>query len=511
MLEWSYDLLSAPERVLLHRLSVFAGGWTLAAAEAICSDFGLGNDLPAIRNPKTEIENEPVLDLLTRLVDKSLVVYEQRHHAGRYRLLETIRQFARERPEGSGESEAVRRRHAKYYMGLAEAAEPHLIGQGQQVWLERLEQERDNLPAALGWAVAVAASEPASDAGALGLRLAAAVFRFWHVRSAYVEGRDWLARLLGLLDEETPRRAAVPLVVRARALCAAGSLAFPQGDGQAAKRLLQESLSLARELGDRPLIAQALNGLGNACHQLGEFELAQHHFEDGLAVCQELGDRCRIAVLYNNLGMLARQQGKYERARPLVEESLRIAREAGEIQSTSQTLFQLGILHTIAGDYPKALASFEESMAVARNFADQTSVARAHGGMGTLARYQGDLVTARARYQESFRISQVMGGHEAQHIWLTGLGCVEIMSGETAGPKSEAGNAGFCRGTRLLGAAEARRLQMIWPWDQADYERCVAVARAALGEEAFAAAWAEGRAMSRDEAAAYALAEDGKA
>jgi non-specific serine/threonine protein kinase len=503
MLEWSYDLLSEPERILLHRLSVFAGGWTLEAAEAVTC-----GEAPIPAQPGTH--DEAVVDLLTKLVDKSLVVYEDRAGEARYRFLETVRQFAGERLEASGEREALRRRHADYYLALAEAAEPHLTGPEQQTWLERLERERDNLRAALGWAAATPVSHPEGDAAEIGLRLAAAVRQFWFVRGDYTEGRGWLARLLGLLGEGEPSRAEVPLAARARALYAAGALAWPQGDGQAARALLQESLSLARELEDRPLIAQALVGLGAACYILGDLEAARSHYEESLAISRELGDQRRIAVLYNNLGKVTSVLGEYQRSRSMLEESLRIARAVGDRQSTGPTLAQLGILQMTAGDYPKALGYCEESLALAKEVGDPRTVATAYGVMGTLARHQQDLVTARARYRESLQISQALGGHEGLYGWLAGLGCVEVMSGEAAGPGSEAGNTDFCRGTRLLGAAEALReatAGVLPAWERADYERCVAAAREALGEAAFAAAWAEGRALSLDEAVAYALEE----
>jgi predicted ATPase/DNA-binding SARP family transcriptional activator len=519
MIEWSYNLLSEPERALLRRLSVFADGWTLEAAEAVCgdfgfwiADFGLPTDPNPIQNPKSAIQNGEVLDLLTRLVDKSLVVYEPRGEEGRYRLLETLRQFAQEHLAASGEEEATRRRHVEYYLALAEAAEPHLKGPDQQAWLGRLEQERDNLRAVLAWAVATASVHPEGEAAAIGLRVAAAVQRFWFIRGDYTEGRGWLATLLGLLGEGAERRAEVSLAVQARALSAAGALAWPQGDGRAAKPLLQESLSLARELGDRALIAQSLLELAGACFHLGEYEVAQAYSEESLAIFRELGDRYAIARLCNNLCVITREQEEFERARALAEESLWIAREAGDLQLTVAPLCNLGMLSMIEGDFPKALAYYKESIDIAQKMEYWRMVATASGWMGALARYQRDLETARARYRESLRIDQALGSSIELQGWLTGLGCVEIMSGETAGLRGEAGHAGFRRGTRLLGAAEVVReatIRAIWVADRPDHERCVAAAREALGEAAFTAAWAEGRAMSLDAAVDYALGEGG--
>jgi predicted ATPase/class 3 adenylate cyclase/DNA-binding SARP family transcriptional activator/Flp pilus assembly protein TadD len=493
---WSYDLLSEDEKLLFRRLAVFVGGWTIEAAEQVCSEAG-----------ETEIE---VVDGLASLVEQSLVGQEEAEGEPRFGMLETIREFGLECLTASEESEAVRRQHAGYYLALAEAAQPHLTGPNLQAWLDRLEQERANLRAVLGWAVTTAASPAGREAAEIGLRLAAALSRFWHIRGDYTEGRGWLATLLGNCRDDGHRRAEVPPAVRARALSAAGSLAWPQGDGQAARSLLQQSLSLARELGDRPLAAHSLMALGLAYHQLGEFELAQRHLEESLVLCQELGDRRRIAMLHNNLGVLAREQGQYERARALLEEALRVAREEGAPQHMVLTVAQLGMLHMVAGDYPTALAYYQESMAAAEKHGDQRSLAIVHGWMGTLARCQRDLETARARYAESIRIQYPLGERTGLQEWITGMGCVEIISSEKTERGGEAAGRRLCRGLRLLGAAEAVRettVRIIWSHDRPEYERCVAVARAALGEEAFAAAWADGRAMSLEEAVAYALKE----
>jgi tetratricopeptide (TPR) repeat protein len=278
--------------------------------------------------------------------------------------------------------------------------------------------------------------------------------------------------------------------------------------------LLHESLSLARELGDRPVIAESLLGLGLACWQQGEFEAAGTQLEESLAISRELGDQYMIAGLCNNLSLVTRERGDYEGMRSLVEESLRIARAVGDRRLTGMPLGGLGILHMLQGDYPKALAYYEESLAVGQEVGDPRAVAATNGLMGVLARYQRDLVTARARYAESLRIAHALGDRMRLQDALTGLGCVEIMSGETSGQTEEAAARWLCRGTRLLGAVEALRAatgRVIWAHDRADYERCVAVARAGLGEAAFAAAWAEGRALSLEAAVAYALAagEDG--
>ena len=222
LIDWSYDLLREPEKLLLQRLSVFAGGWTLAAAEEVCAGEG--------------IEHRDVLDLLTSLADKSLVVPEQEDAQTRYRLLETVRQYARDRLEESGGSAAVRVRHRDYYLALAEEADPKLKGAEQAEWLQRLEEEHENLRAGLEWSLAEAGTGG-------GLRLCGALQRFWWTRGHLSEGRQWCTRVLCKAGAEERTRE------RANVLNAAGVLAYYQGDYPAARALYEESLAIRRELG----------------------------------------------------------------------------------------------------------------------------------------------------------------------------------------------------------------------------------------------------------------------
>jgi predicted ATPase/transcriptional regulator with XRE-family HTH domain len=228
-IDWSYDLLSEPERRLWRRLSVFAGGWTLEAAEAVCAGAGL--------------DAAEVLDRLTSLVDKSLVTVDAMAGEARYRLLETIRQYGREKLERSGEAAVIRRQHLEWHVGLAERAEPELTGPDQAVWLEKLEAEHDNLRAALEWSQVEAQGEQ------IGLRVAAALWRFWLVHGHLREGRRWLEGMLAGSPEAWP-------AVRAKALYGAGALAEDQGDYAAARAFFAESLALRRELLDAGAFAE---------------------------------------------------------------------------------------------------------------------------------------------------------------------------------------------------------------------------------------------------------------
>ena len=253
LIDWSYDLLTGAEKALLCRLSVFVGGWTLSAAEAVCAG--------------EPVKDWEVLDLLTALVDKSLVAAERWGNGTRYRLLETVRQYGGDRLRESGESEAVSGRVAAYFLALAEEAEPQMRGPEQEVWLSRLETEHDNLRASLSWV------EGQGDGGEDGLRLAGALSRFWGIRGHSTEGRQWLRRALartkrGDVEEESAREGAGS-ASRAVALTGAGNLARNQGDYAEAQTLYEEALTLNGQLGDRQGIANTLNNLGNVAQGQG--------------------------------------------------------------------------------------------------------------------------------------------------------------------------------------------------------------------------------------------------
>jgi non-specific serine/threonine protein kinase len=434
---------------------VFAGGWTLEAAEAVCSDSGLAGQSQgqptiqppgpsAIQNPKSKIQNEEVLDLLTSLVDQSLVQYEPQSGQGRYRLLEAVREYAQERLGGADEAAAVRTGHLDFFVRLAERAEPEREGSDQVAWLDRLEREHDNLRAALDWA-------EAQGRGEVGLRLGGALGWFWF-RSYLGEGRERLARLLALRGSEVRTGA------RAKALRAAGMLARLQEDYGAARVLFEESLAIFRELGDKPGIAWMLNSLGSAARQQADHGAARALHEESLAIFRELGDKGGIAWSLGRLAWAAYGQGDHGAARALHEESLAIFRELG----------------------------------------DKTGIAYSLLGLGDLARAQGDCGAARALIQESLAIFRALADKAAIVIDLEGLAAVAAAQAQSE------------RAACLFGAAEALRELLgapLPPADRAEHDRSVAAAGTALGEAAFATAWAEGRAMSWDEAACVALHE----
>jgi non-specific serine/threonine protein kinase len=298
-MDWSYDLLSKAERALLRRLSVFAGGWTLEAAEGVCAGEG--------------IEVEEVLDLLTLLVEKSLVQYEADAGEARYRLLETVRQYGRERLIEAGEAEAVRRRHRGWFLALAEKAEPHLRGTDEAEWGDSLDQELDNLRAALEGSIKAGEVE-------LELRLATALLGFWLWRSLWEEGGQWLEGALARSEPLARNASRAVSKARAVAFWGAARIAWLLGDQAVSRSRAEESVRLCRELGDKHQLANSLCFL---CFQTGDRSVG----EESATLFREVGDQRGLSVLLRFLGNWARKRGEYEQARALYEESLAIARE----------------------------------------------------------------------------------------------------------------------------------------------------------------------------------------
>jgi predicted ATPase/DNA-binding SARP family transcriptional activator len=569
-MDWSYELLSEPERLLLQRLSVFAGTWTLAAAEAICSDFGFGiwdsglaaeaSDPPTcppltlsdpIQNPNAqrapEIQNAEVLDLLAQLVDQSLVIVETTEdgqpvspmvgEAGtRYRLLETVRQYARERlqeaPRGErrGETERVGERHARFYLELAERAAPYLAGPDLVTWLVRLEEERDSLRAALEWSL--------QHAPEVALRLAAALAGFWEERWYMAEGRQWLGAALARAGpaRRSPAGAA--------ALEGACALAILQDDRAAAQALLEEYRTIRQESGDRAGMAASLAHLAHAMLLRVDYPAARALYEESLAIQKERGDPAGIATVLTGLGHLARCEKAYATARSLHEESLAIRREMGDSMGMGRSLSGLGDAARGLGDIAAARRHYEAALEIWRELGDGAGVAGALAEISDLARLQGDYAEARRLREESLALWRAAGARVAVLHSLGALGHLAREQGDyreawdyyaaSLQLRQEAGDRytivqaledfaelaaceqQWWRLARLLGAAQALREAIIKPLrppKRAGYEELLAEARAALPEAAVTAAWEEGWALIQgrgghvEQAIAFALQE----
>jgi tetratricopeptide (TPR) repeat protein len=338
-LDWSFELLSEEEKELFGRLSVFAGGWTLEAAEAV----GVGGD----------IEEGEVLDLLSGLVEKSLVVARGSDQRGvRYRMLEPVRHYAREKLKESGEVEEVRRRHATFFLVLAEAAESRLRGPEDVEWLERLEQEHDNMRAALFWTLERGEVE-------LGLRLAGALWRFWEARGHYSEGSRWL-------EEALAKANGASAAARVKVLEAEGWLVYPSGAVDKAMTAAQEGLKLSKHAGLGGAVeARFLRVLGWMAIIRGEYDRAKGLLEESLILSRKADDRWGIvdALLWlgNSLDFLDR-----ERAKELREEGIGLARESGYVLTLGRLLFSQGYMLILEGDYERGTRLSEEAVELLR-------------------------------------------------------------------------------------------------------------------------------------------------
>jgi predicted ATPase/DNA-binding CsgD family transcriptional regulator len=434
-MDWSHELLSEEERALFRRLSVFAGGFTLEAAEAVCA----GEDL----------ERAEVLGTLSRLVDKSLVAVWERDGETRYRLLETVRQYGREKLDGSGEEAEAGRRHADFFGGFAEEAERELTGPDQARWLTRLETEHDNIRAALSFSLG-----EEGDAGS-GVRLAAAMWAFWFARGYLSEGRRWL-------ESAVSRTGPATTLARAKALNGAGWLAAYQAEYGAAKAHIEEGLTLHRDLGDKEGIASSLVILGSvaAMGQRDDIPVADL-VEEAILLRPDLKDRRTVAQLLVLEGRVALARGDLERSVALWEETLALYREAKDALGIVMCLTTIGLLTLAQGNHERSATLLRESLCLALELDHKTFIQFCIIGLASVAASQTHPV-------------------RAARLWGAAEGMSEIYGAQF----SHAGRAAI------------------------DYEGRLAVARSQLEEAAWAAAWAEGRAMPPEQAVEYALEQE---
>ena len=466
---WSFDLLNEQERRLFMRLSVFTNGCTFEAIEDVCG---------ATENPESD-----VIDDLASLIDKSLLLRkEEAAGEARFTMLETIKEYGAEQLQANGETDALRRIHALYFMTLAEAAEPELTGPEQVAWFRRIEREHDNLRAALRWS---------KESGEIekGLRIAGALWRFWEVRGHMSEGRRWLEDLLKDGDKASKE-------VRAKALSRAGAMERDQGDYTQSIILFEQALALYRELGDKWGIAATLNGIGYTIHEQGDFPRATSIYEESLALFQELGDKRASAYLLNNLGNVAKEQADYEQAARIHEQALPLFRELSDKRALAASLNNLGEIAQHQGDYQRAATFHQESLALKREVGDSRGIAISLDNLGDLARYRDDYAEAARLYHESLILHHKSGDKRGLAHCLEALAEAACAQGDCE------------RATLLFGAAHILREKIGAPLplaDRPDYDRHIAAALAALGQESFNARWEQGSAMPLDETIAYAL------
>jgi predicted ATPase len=549
-IDWSYDLLDAAERTLFRRLSVFAGGCTLPAIEAV------------LLAPPTA---GPALDLVGSLVDQSLLERAPAEDEPRFTMLETVRAYAAERMEESGEGEAVRRRHATFYLDLAREAEPvlHRYGVEQAAWMDRLESEQDNLHAALDWSLAGADVE-------LGLHLALALGRFWEIGLWHDQGRAWLTKAL----TASAACAVAWMPLRAAALNWAGTLAMYSDPG-AAVVLQKQSLALWQEAGDVRGIGYTLCELGIAESMLSDLDTAQARIQAGIAMLRQVEDTLSLAralYWYTNIPL---SQGDYECVRALANESAQLSRQIGALAHTTTVIRVLGRVAEAEGDLEAARSAYEEDLRQARQAKDRLCIEQCLSELGRVAYNQGDCEAAIGYWQEALGLYRSSGNKAAtartvlslsvaarrqddkewaEQLCDEGLALARELTnarllvwalherGQVALAREDRSNAArffaealviskknrdsalaACiaglaeaevdpvRATRLFGAVHALLDAAGADLDRDDraaYDRGLNAVRAALDEATFARAWAEGREMAASEgepAIAYAL------
>lgn len=430
-MEWSYALLNNREQVLLRRLAVFAGGFSLEAAEAI--------------TPGTPLEPEDILDGVSALVDKSLVIMDAPDGEARYRLLETVRQYGVERLREAGELDELRRRHAAFFLSFAEEAAPHLFGgAGDDRWLNRMREESGNLRAAADWTAEEVSRNEAE------LRLTTAVHWFWFARGQFREGRQRLTSAIG-------RSQATSSLIRGRALTALGHLALWQGDLPAIRPSMAESVALLRDTGDVPSLAYALNGLGAAYYFEGNTTRADECLGEAFTLAETLRPTVLHALILYWRGRNAQAAGNFQAAQDWFERALQCGRNLHHPPAIAHPLAMLGRLALARGEYGRAFEFFHEGLGIHHGIEDHWGTA------------QG----------------------------LEGLGGVAILIGR------------YDRGVRLLAAANTLREKLATPLlgdELVEHDRQVTLARQALGKE-YQASWDRGRVLPLAEAVQFALAE----
>lgn len=508
-ISWSYDLLDAGEQRLFRRLSVFVGGATPEAIEALYTTLG---DEPGL-----------VLDGIASLIDKSLLRQtEQEAEEPRFVMLETIREYGREALTVRGEVDATRQAHAVYYLALAEAAEQEWEGPQEAVSFARLEQEHNNLRATMSWLLERGEAEMA-------LRLCAALWWFWEWSDYIYEGWSFLERAL-----EGSEEVAAPL--RAKALWSAGNLASYLGYFERGEVLCQESLALFRAIGDT-------KGMGTAVFQLAwvaelkcDFAAARSRYEESLVLAREVGDKSLVAWALSFLAGIAVQQGEYARARPLLEEGLALFRASGEKTGVAVSILCLAIMLFAQGDLARARAVAEECLALKREIGTRSAGADVLPVLAEITFYQGDTTTARLLFEKTCAFYREVGNERQLALTLSLLAKVIAAQGDLAAARAfyeESLNRGKgvnsnlssqdtppaleglaavvaaqeepTWAARLWGTAEAQREAYsipLAPVYRADFEQAVAAARTQLGEQSFVTAWAEGRSMTPEQALA---------
>jgi predicted ATPase/DNA-binding winged helix-turn-helix (wHTH) protein len=468
-IDWSHGLLNEEEQKLFRRLSVFVGGCTLEAAEAVC-------------NTRRDLSID-LFEGLTSLVDKNLVQRMDRAQSEpRFTMLETIREYASECLVASDEQSATRRAQAAYCLVLAEEGNPELSPADRVAWLAGCDVEVDNFRFALDWLFE-------SQDLDWGLRLCVALFRFWDMREHLTEGRARLETILRLAGTERPRE-------RARVLHFLGALVSAQGDYPAAERFLKQSLSLYEELADQSGIAASLNALAVSARDRGDYSAAQTYFERSLACWRLLPDRLAIARCLHNLSNVVKVRGDYPRAQWALREATDIFVELGDRNGAAWSINQQGDIARAQGDTIVARELYQRALLAFREAGDQWGSARCLSDLGGIACERGDHPAARAAYREALEILARLGHRRGTARALEGIACLALAEGQAA------------RALKLAAAAmHLRQLVSVPlpPTEQQKLDQTLLPAWESLSDTQGKSAWAEGFAMSLERAVQYSL------
>ena len=470
-IDWSYDLLTASEQILLRRLSVFAGGCSLDEAETVCAGSGL--------------EAEQLLDLLSSLVNKSLVtaVTLQRSEA-RFSLLETIRQYGQEKLKGAGEWVHLRDRHLQCFLRLTEETEPKLRGEYQQLWLNWLEGEYDNIRAALSWSLKSGQIEK-------GLRIAIALYQFWTIRDYVEEGLAWLAQLLAQADER------IAAVVRANAICYAVTMAEFRGNREAQLAYGRNAAALAESIGDtdKDALRWVLAAQSFIARKAGDHQTAYTLARRQIQLHRELGDSYQLSLALSIWSFAAMSLRKYDEAQAMLDEALPLLREMGNPYRIAMALNFSGDLARCEQNYQKARTAYEESISLMREIDAVRDLASALHNLGHACLHLGDIERATALFNESMALHQEQGNQPGMTECLLGFAALAVINDlPVVAP-------------RLLAAAAAiggRHVTSEWAATSMEYEHSLDRARSSLSETAFQSEQTAGRRMSLEEAVAYA-------
>ncbi len=470
LIDWSYDLLGDSEQAMLRQLSVFAGGWTLEAAEAVCGSGA--------------VDAFEVIDLLGNLVEKSLVRLEP--ETGRYGMLETLRQYAGEKLGTGAEMKTCRRAHFEYFLRLAESQRKQFGGPDQGIWIQRLENENDNLRAALQWSLEAGRGEEA-------LHLCFVLGGFWEV-GTISEGRAWTEKALALRESASQR-------AQAEGLYRAGALAFSQRDLEAAGCYLNESLVISRALEYDRLIAIILRLLAQFDYGLKELS-ARQMLEESLEIYQKLGDKFEISFVLLVLGVYWGDEGDHQRAQLFYGQSLALGREVGNIGTQAAALNNLGCIQYRDGNLETAKSLFEEALVIRRQMRDKIRVATILGNLGLIAIQQGEAELARQLWMERLTIHQAAGFFHFIGDNFAGIASVLRLEGQLI---AAARMQGF------VAAVQEQFHEKLEPENQLDYDLSAASLVSALGEDGYRQAFEAGKLMTIEQALELAQARGSEA